>query len=67
QQSYIAPPPGDVSWGSSMPVSNRGDSVCEDICDAIVDCSKCEDRMCEDVCEDVEDYCLSVCSDYVGS
>ncbi|MDW8085498.1 MAG: hypothetical protein RMI45_04550 [Ignisphaera sp.] len=50
-----------------MPVSNRGDSVCEDICDAIVDCSKCEDRMCEDVCEDVEDYCLSVCSDYVGS
>jgi len=51
-----------------MPIAiniNNSSATCEDICDAIVDCDKCEDRLCEDICEDVESYCLNICSDYI--
>ncbi len=38
---------------------------CIEICDEIVDCSKCEDELCEELCDELEDLCLSKCLEYL--
>ena len=38
---------------------------CIEICEDIVDCSKCEDELCDKVCEELEDRCLSICLEVI--